>query len=118
MPLVACPHCSEHIKSNEPRCPHCGRTVRRSDGSIALTAGAIVLGIAAAGACDSEVETAMPAYGVPDVSSQSSSATSSSGGGGDAGQGGAQGGAGGMGGNAGGGGEMAMPAYGVAGFGQ
>ena len=119
--LVACPHCSVHVKVNERRCPHCGESLRRADGSIARTAGAIVLGIVAVG-CGDETQP-MPAYGVPDVSAQSTSAETAnastgqgSSQGGSSSQGGAsQGGAGGMGGS---GGDLAMPAYGVGAMGQ
>ncbi|HZO11791.1 MAG TPA: hypothetical protein VFB62_00980 [Polyangiaceae bacterium] len=123
--LVACPHCSVHVKVTERRCPHCGEALRRADGSIARTAGAIVLGIVAAG-CGGEETRNMPAYGVPDVSAQSTTAqtsasTGSSGGSSQGGspQGGAsQGGAGGMGGSGGSGGDLAMPAYGVGAMGN
>ena len=119
--LVACPHCSVHVKVNERRCPHCDETLRRSDGSIARTAGAIVLGIVAA-SCGHETDP-MPAYGVGDVGAQSTSAetTSASTGQGGSSQGGSsqggasQGGAGGMGGS---GGDLAMPAYGVGAMGS
>ena len=73
MALVACPHCNAHVKSIDKQCPHCGLALRRSDGTVALAAGAIALGLVAASSCEKEETAFLPPYGVPDVSSQASS---------------------------------------------
>jgi len=93
------------VKSVDKRCPHCGLVLTRSDGTIALAAGAIALGLVAASSCDKEETAFLPPYGVPDVSSQASTGVGGQGGsdaggsdagGSDAGGAGGTGGAGGI----------------------
>lgn len=104
--LIPCPTCAVHCKLSEDACPHCGSTLRDTDGKIAATAAAALLGLSlVAGACGDEVSA--PEYGVPAVSTGAGT--------GGAGTGGES--AGGDMGGTGGGGLMDAPAYGVPGVG-
>jgi hypothetical protein len=49
--LVTCSSCGQHAKPSEIDCPHCGARLRGSDGTIAVTAVAILMGLSAAVAC-------------------------------------------------------------------
>jgi|HubBroStandDraft_6_1064221.scaffolds.fasta_scaffold504444_1 hypothetical protein len=60
--LVACPSCSCHARPTEIACPHCGAPLRRADGTLPRTAGAMLLGLVVAAApalagCPGSVET-------------------------------------------------------------
>lgn len=62
--LVACPSCACHVARTETTCPHCGLDLGKSEtGSVARTAGAVVLGLAVAaagtqlGACGDDVQS-------------------------------------------------------------
>lgn len=60
--LLACPSCSCHFERIETACPHCGAAIERSsNGSVARTAGAVVLGLAIAtsalAACGDDVQS-------------------------------------------------------------
>jgi hypothetical protein len=60
--LLACPSCACHVERIETECPHCGATIERSStGSVARTAGAVVLGLAVAtsalAACGDDVQS-------------------------------------------------------------
>ena len=52
--LVACPHCSVHVKLAEPRCPGCGAALPVDASRIGLTAGAVLLGLSLAACTSSE----------------------------------------------------------------
>ncbi|MEM6290423.1 MAG: hypothetical protein AAGA54_04130 [Myxococcota bacterium] len=66
--LIACPSCNAHVLSSEGTCPHCDATIeRRSGGTIAATAAAVLMGLAAP-ACDKDGPGSEPIeamYGAP-----------------------------------------------------
>jgi uncharacterized paraquat-inducible protein A len=57
--LVACSSCGQHARQSEIDCPHCGARLRRADGSIPVTAVAVLMGLSTGlAACTMLVATA------------------------------------------------------------
>lgn len=57
--LVPCPSCTSHVRVGDRQCPHCGTALRTAS---ALTAPAVLVGLALTGCTPIEA-----AYGVPDT---------------------------------------------------
>jgi hypothetical protein len=80
--LVACPSCNCHARAEAPECPHCGAALRRADGTVPRTAGAILLGLLVATAgCGGSVETGDSEGTTSGSSGSTASAGTTSGGG-------------------------------------
>jgi zinc-ribbon domain len=61
--LVTCSSCGQHAKRSEIDCPHCGARLRGVDGSIPVTAVAILMGLSAAVACTQQTITKYGCFG-------------------------------------------------------
>jgi hypothetical protein len=84
--LIACPSCNCHARPSAAECPHCGAPLRRADGTVPRTAGAILLGlIVATAGCSGGVETGDSEGTTNGSSGSSASAGTGSGGGGGSG---------------------------------
>lgn len=57
---MTCSSCGQHAKRSEIDCPHCGARLRGADGTIAVTAVALLMGLSAAAAC---TQPAVAKYG-------------------------------------------------------
>ena|ERR1700722_8303059 len=80
--LIACPSCNCHARPSATACPHCGAPLRRADGTVPRTAGAILLGlIVATAGCSGSVDTG-DSEGTTDGSSGSSASAGTTSGGG------------------------------------
>jgi hypothetical protein len=75
--MVSCPSCRCPVKLAESTCPHCGAGVRTSDGTVARTAVAVMLGLSSA-ALGSACSATAPKYGVPATEEPVTQATASS----------------------------------------